>query len=132
MLTAEENERLTHVGAGTPMGNLMRRYWHPVAGLAEMEDRWTMRVRILGEDLVLFKDRTGRFGLIGEFCPHRRASLAYGIPTDEGIRCPYHGWEFGHQGQCLSQPNEPEKSSFKNKVQTPAYSIQEMRGEVGA
>ena len=99
MLTAAENERLTRVGPGTPMGNLLRRYWQPVAGAEEMRDRWTKRVRILGEDLVLFKDRTGRFGLIAEACPHRRASLAYGIPTEDG-RCPYHGWKFDGTGAC--------------------------------
>ena len=121
MLTAEQNELLTGVGPGTPCGNMMRRYWHPIAAVSELEGlRWNKRVRLLGEDLVLYRDKQGRMGLITEACPHRRASLAYGIPTDDGIRCPYHGWEFGHQGQCLAQPNEPEKSSFKNKIKTPA------------
>ena len=128
MLTAEENERLTRVGPGTPMGNLLRRYWHPVAGVAEMEDRWTKRVRILGEDLVLFKDRGGRFGLIGEACPHRRASLAYGIPTENGIRCPYHGWMFDGRGRCIEQPNEPEGSNFKDKIATSGYPVDELGG----
>src|SRR3954466_315754 len=73
MLTAEENEVLTRIGPGTRMGNLLRRYWHPVAGSSEMAERWTMRVRIMGEDLVLFKTRAGRFGLIAERCPHRAA-----------------------------------------------------------
>jgi len=132
MLTPEENERLTRVGPGTPMGNLLRRYWHPVAGLAEMSDRWTKRVRILGEDLVLFKDRAGRFGLIGEACPHRRASLAYGIPTAEGIRCPYHGWMFDRTGRCIEQPNEPEGSNFKDKVALPGYSVDELGGLIWA
>jgi 5,5'-dehydrodivanillate O-demethylase len=128
VLTTEENERITRVGPGTPGGNLLRRYWHPVAGLAEMEDRWTLRVRILAEDLVLFRDRGGRFGLIGEFCPHRRASLAYGIPTEDGIRCPYHGWKFDATGQCLEQPNEPADSTFKTKIATTGYPVQEMGG----
>ena len=128
MLTVEENDRLTRVGPGTPMGDLMRRYWHPVAGVSEMAERWTLRVRILGEDLVLFKDRSGTFGLIGEFCPHRRASLAYGIPTDDGIRCPYHGWKFDAAGHCLEQPNEPEGSNFKDKVATAGYPVQELGG----
>jgi 5,5'-dehydrodivanillate O-demethylase len=128
MLTAEENERLTRVGPGTPMGNLLRRYWHPVAALAEMESRWTKRVKIMGEELVLFKDRTGKFGLIAEFCPHRRASLAYGIPTEDGIRCPYHGWKFDAAGHCLEQPNEPEGSSFKDKVATTGYPVDELGG----
>jgi 5,5'-dehydrodivanillate O-demethylase len=129
MLTAEQNDMLTRVGAGTPCGDMMRRYWHPIAAVSELTGlKWNKRVRLLGEDLVLYRDKQGRMGLIAEQCPHRRASLAYGIPTNDGIRCPYHGWEFGHQGQCLSQPNEPEKSSFKDKVTTPAYSVEEMGG----
>ena len=132
MLTAEENETLTRVGPGTPMGNLQRRYWHPIAASEEMNDRWTKRVRLLGEDLVLFKDRTGKLGLIAEFCPHRRASLAYGIPTEDGIRCPYHGWKFDGRGTCLEQPNEPEGSSFKDKVTTAGYPVEELGGMVFA
>jgi 5,5'-dehydrodivanillate O-demethylase len=128
MLTPAENERLTRVGPGTPMGGLLRRYWHPVATAGELADRWTKRVRLLGEDLVLYRDRTGRFGLIAESCPHRRASMAYGIPTDDGIRCPYHGWKFDGTGACLEQPNEPAGSSFRDKVTTPAYPVAELGG----
>jgi 5,5'-dehydrodivanillate O-demethylase oxygenase subunit len=128
MITQQENETLTRIGPGTPMGALMRRYWHPITGIDQMENRWTKRVRVLGEDLVLFKDRTGKYGLIGEFCPHRRASLAYGIPTEDGIRCPYHGWKFDAAGRCLEQPNEPEGSSFKDKVATAGYPVQEFAG----
>jgi len=129
MLTAEQNELLTRVGPGTPCGDMMRRYWHPIAAVSELAGlKWNKRVRLLGEDLVLYRDKQGRMGLITEQCPHRRASLAYGIPTDNGIRCPYHGWEFGHAGQCLEQPNEPEKSSFKSKITTLAYSVEEMGG----
>jgi 5,5'-dehydrodivanillate O-demethylase oxygenase subunit len=128
MLTVEENEQLTRVGPGTPMGNLMRRYWQPLAAVSEMQERWTKRVKLLGEDLVLFKDRQGRFGLIAEFCPHRRASLAYGIPQEDGIRCPYHGWKFDHAGSCIEQPNEPEGSSFKDKIKTAGYPVQELGG----
>jgi 5,5'-dehydrodivanillate O-demethylase len=128
MLTAVQNELLTRIGPGTPCGELMRRYWHPIAAVSELEGKWTRRVRLLGEDLVLFRDKQGRMGLITEACPHRRASLALGIPTEDGIRCPYHGWEFGHGGQCLSQPNEPEKSSFRHKITTPAYPVEEMGG----
>jgi 5,5'-dehydrodivanillate O-demethylase len=132
MLTAAENERLTRIGPGTPMGALQRRYWHPIAGVDEMQGRWTKRVRLLGEDLVLFKDRAGRLGLIHEFCPHRRASLAYGIPEADGIRCPYHGWKFDHDGACLEQPNEPPESTFKDKVKTPAYQVAELGGFIWA
>ncbi|MFM0227651.1 Rieske 2Fe-2S domain-containing protein [Paraburkholderia dipogonis] len=129
MLTAEQNQRLTRVGAGTPGGELMRRYWHPIAGVDEFSDgRSARRVRLLGEDLVLFKDRQGRFGLIAEHCPHRRASLAYGIPTAEGIRCPYHGWHFDAQGNCIDQPNESVETCFKERVKTPAYAVEELGG----
>lgn len=128
MLTAEINEQLTRVGPGTPMGNLMRRYWQPIAAANELETAWTKRVRLLGEDLVLFRDRAGKRGLIAEQCPHRRASFAQGIPTENGIRCPYHGWEFSHQGKCLSQPNEPDNCAFRDKVTTPAYPVEELGG----
>lgn len=128
MLTAEINEQLTRVGPGTPMGNLMRRYWQPIAAAVDLETAWTKRVRLLGEDLVLFRDRTGKRGLIAEQCPHRRASFAQGIPTNDGIRCPYHGWEFSHEGKCLSQPNEPDNCAFRDKVTTPAYPVEELGG----
>ena len=128
MLTAEQNEMLTRVGAGTPMGDLMRRYWQPVAAASELDKAWTKRVRLLGEDLVLFRDRQGRRGLIAEFCPHRRASLVHGIPTQDGIRCPYHGWEFARDGACLDQPNEPHNQAFKDKVRTASYPVEELGG----
>lgn len=128
MLTRELNDLLTQIGPNTPMGDLMRRYWQPIAAVSELENRWTMRVRLLGENLVLFRDREGRRGLITEQCPHRGASLAYGIPTTEGIRCPYHGWEFSHGGKCLNQPNEAPGSRFKDKIETPAYPVEELNG----
>ena len=132
METPEQNELLTRIGRGTPMGNLLRRYWQPIAARAELERRWTKRVRLLGEDLVLFRDRQDRLGLIHEHCPHRRASFAHGIPTHDGIRCPYHGWEFNGRGQCLSQPNEPDNPKFREKVCTDAYPVEEMGGLVWA
>ncbi|MBU9205998.1 aromatic ring-hydroxylating dioxygenase subunit alpha [Burkholderia multivorans] len=128
MLTAEQNETLTRVGRGTPMGNLLRRYWQPIGAAAEMDGRWTKRVRLLGEDLVLFRNRQGQLGLIGEQCPHRRASFLHGIPTHHGIRCPYHGWEFDGMGTCLSQPNEPDNPAFREKVGTDAYPVEELGG----
>ena len=128
MITESENQRLTSVMAGTPGGELLRRYWYPIATATEMRDRWTKRVRLLGEDLVLYRDRSGRLGLIGEFCPHRRASLAYGIPQIDGIRCPYHGWKFDATGACLEQPNEPEGSSFHEKVSIGGYAVGELGG----
>ena len=132
MLTQAENDQLTQTGPGTPMGDLLRRYWQPVAAAADMEQRWTKRVRIMSEDLVLFKDRSGNLGLIGEQCPHRRASMAYGIPTADGIRCPYHGWMFDGAGRCLEQPNEPDGSNFKDKVRLPGYPVQEVAGLIFA
>ena len=128
METAEQNELLTRVGKGTPMGSLLRRYWQPIAATVELERRWTKRVRIFGENLVLFRDRQGRVGLIAEQCPHRRASFAHGIPTQDGIRCPYHGWEFNAQGKCLDQPNERENCAFRDKVTTEAYPVEELGG----
>jgi 5,5'-dehydrodivanillate O-demethylase len=100
--------------------------------MADLTTKWTKRVRLLGEDLVLFRDRQRRHGLIEEFCPHRHASLFYGIPTDQGLRCPYHGWMFNNEGQCLEQPNEPEDSTFKTKVKTTAYAVEELGGLIFA
>jgi 5,5'-dehydrodivanillate O-demethylase len=128
METAEGNDLLTRIGPGTPMGALLRRYWQPVAAIVELETRWTKKVRLLGENLVLFRDREGRFGLIEEQCPHRGASFLHGIPTQDGIRCPYHGWEFNGQGTCLSQPNESDNPSFRARVCTTAYPVEEMGG----
>ncbi len=128
MESAKQNKLLTEVGKGTPMGNLMRRYWQPIGALVDMDNKWTRRIRLLGEDLVLFKDRQGRLGLIAEQCPHRRASFAHGIPTQDGIRCPYHGWEYNAQGKCINQPNEQDKCAFSDKVSTDAYPVEEMSG----
>jgi 5,5'-dehydrodivanillate O-demethylase len=128
MLTSAENKLLTEIEPGTRMGALLRRYWQPLGAVSEMHDRWTKRVRLFGENLVLYKDRGGAFGLIAESCPHRNASLAYAIPTAEGIRCPYHGWMFDAAGRCLEQPNEPDESTYKNKVRTAAYPVAELGG----
>jgi len=128
MESAEQNQLLTQVSRGTPMGELLRRYWQPIGALAELDGKWTRRVRLLGEDLVLFRDRQGKLGLIAEQCPHRRASFLHGIPTERGIRCPYHGWEFSAEGQCLNQPNEPDNPNFRAKVGTDAYPVEEMGG----
>lgn len=130
MITESDNQRLTSVTAGTPAGELLRRYWYPIATAAEMRTAWTKRVRLLGEDLVLYRDRSGRLGLIGETCPHRRASLAYGIPEMDGIRCPYHGWKFDAGGACVDQPNEPAESTFKDKVRIGGYATGELGGMI--
>jgi 5,5'-dehydrodivanillate O-demethylase oxygenase subunit len=128
MESAEQNQLLTQVGRATPMGELLRRYWQPIGALAELDGKWTRRVRLLGEDLILFRDRQGKLGLIAEQCPHRRASFLHGIPTERGIRCPYHGWEFSAQGRCLNQPNEIDNPAFREKVGTDAYPVEEMGG----
>ena len=132
METAEGNQFLTQVGKGTPMGELMRRYWHPICAVADMDGKWTRPVRLLGERLVLFRNRQGELGLIAERCPHRRASFLHGIPTAEGIRCPYHGWQFDVAGKCIEQPNEVDNCAFRDKVAIDAYPVQELGGLVFA
>ena len=98
MLTAEQNEELTQVAPGTPMGELLRRYWYPVALTRELEEFPVRAVRLLGEDFAVFKTPRGRYGMLPEACPHRRASLTYGVVEPDGLRCPYHGWLFGVDG----------------------------------
>ena len=129
MLTREENETLTRVGRGTPAGEMLRRYWHAVAAAGELTDEKPIKaVKILGEELVVYRDRKGRYGLVGEHCPHRSASLAYGRIDEEGIRCPYHGWKFDGAGNCLEQPTEPEEKCYKDKVRHAAYPVQKLGG----
>jgi 5,5'-dehydrodivanillate O-demethylase len=131
MLTADKNDRLTRVGPGTAMGTLLRRYWWPIAPSA-MVGLEPVKRRLLGEDLVLFRDRQGRLGLLAEQCPHRRASLSLGCVEGEGLRCGYHGWLFDTTGQCLEQPGEPADSEFKDRIRTTAYRVQELGGLVFA
>ena len=135
MLSVSENEQLTQVGPGTPMGELMRRYWHPIAAAAELIERPTKAVRLLGEDLVLYRDRSGTLGLIERFCPHRRVDLSYGIPEEHGLRCMYHGWMMDETGQCIEQPFEETvhpDGRFKEKVKIAGYPVREMAGLVFA
>ncbi|MCK6424726.1 MAG: aromatic ring-hydroxylating dioxygenase subunit alpha [Burkholderiaceae bacterium] len=106
MLSAEKNQALTQVGPGTPMGEVLRRHWHPVAGIDELERRPVKPVRLMGEDLVLFKDLSGRYGLVERRCRHRNADLAYGFVEAEGLRCNYHGWRYAADGRCAEQPYE--------------------------
>jgi 5,5'-dehydrodivanillate O-demethylase oxygenase subunit len=131
-LTPEQNERLTRVGPGTPMGALMRRYWHPIAGSGQLPVAAVREVRVLGEDLVLYRDASGTLGLIDERCAHRRVKLRYGVPEQQGLRCPYHGWMFDAEGRCVEQPAEPAGSQFKDKVRIKAYPVQELAGLVFA
>ena len=133
MLTADQNTRLTQTSAGTPMGVLLRRYWHPVAASDQLDDENpTREIRILSEDLVLFRSASGEIGLIEPSCPHRKANLSYGVPEPEGIRCAYHGWLFDVNGNCLDQPSEPVGSRFKDKVKLKAYPTQELGGLIFA
>ena len=123
---------LTEVGRGTPMGELLRRYWHPV-GLASDAGRTPRAVRALGEDLILFRDGQGRAGLLHPRCAHRGASLIYGRVEDDGLRCCYHGWLFGVDGQCLDQPCEPDRGAkLRHNVRQPWYAVQERYGLVFA
>ncbi|GAC1315159.1 MAG: aromatic ring-hydroxylating dioxygenase subunit alpha [Chloroflexota bacterium] len=132
MLSQEANDRLTRVGPGTPMGELLRRYWYPVATVPELDAEPVMSVKLLGENLALYRNDQGDLGLVSERCPHRGASLAYGIPEEDGLRCAYHGWKFAPTGRCIEQPAEPGDSTFKHRVQIPAYPVQEMGGLIWA
>src|ERR671925_408684 len=129
MLTPEENEMLTQVGPGTPVGELLRRYWHPVAIAKEFSEENPVKfVRILGEDLVLFKDKSQRIGLLQDRCSHRGASLSYGRVEERGIACPYHGWLYDTKGNCLETPAEPAGSNFCLTVKHKAYLAQKFAG----
>jgi 5,5'-dehydrodivanillate O-demethylase len=129
MLTLDENELLTRVGRGTLAGELLRRYWHPVVAAGELTEKESIRaVKILGEELVVYRDKKGRYGLVGEHCPHRLASLAFGRVDEEGIRCPYHGWKFDGSGKCLEQPAEPPESTFKDRIKHSAYPVEYLGG----
>jgi len=129
MLTKEENEMLTSVGKGTPCGELLRRYWMPIAAAGELTEAKPIKTaRILGEDLVVYRDKTGHYGVVGESCPHRKASLAFGRVDEEGIRCPYHGWKFDCTGKCIEQPAEPESGGFKDRIKHVAYPAERLGG----
>jgi phenylpropionate dioxygenase-like ring-hydroxylating dioxygenase large terminal subunit len=134
MLSIEENKTLTQVGPGTPMGEVMRRYWLPALLSTDIPDPDCppVRVKLLGEELVAFRDTQGRIGLLEEFCPHRLASLFLGRNEENGLRCVYHGWKFDARGQCVDMPNEPEESRFKEKVRMKSYPTVEQGGVVWA
>lgn len=135
MLTQEQNEMLTRVGPETPMGDYLRRYWHPVAGVSEFDDKPVKPVRLFGEDLVLYKDLSGQFGLIERQCPHRRADLAYGMVEENGLRCNYHGWCFDHSGACIQQPFEDVARGGKGgrgSVKAKAYPVEVKAGMLWA
>jgi len=128
MLTAEQNRILTEVGRGTPGGELLRRYWHPVCIARELSpEEPTKAVRILGEDLVLFMDTSGNVGLIADRCPHRNASLLYGRVEKRGISCAYHGWLMNCAGDILETPAE-QNDHIKNTVKARTYPVQKFVG----
>jgi 5,5'-dehydrodivanillate O-demethylase len=137
LLSAEENKLLTQTTAGTPMGTLLRYYWHPVCAADELDKSpfRTKEVKILGEELVVYRDRSGHLGIVDKYCTHRRASLAYGVVEQDGIRCQYHGWKFNSAGQCIEQPFEdtthPE-DRFRDKCAVKAYKVQELAGLIFA
>ncbi len=134
MLTREDNDRLTRVGPGTPMGELMRRYWIP-AGFAHQvakPDGPPVRVKLMGERLVMFRDSKGRVGLLDERCPHRTASLFFGRNEECGLRCVYHGWKFDVDGNCVDLPSEPRDYNLQARVKAKAYPCVERGGLIWA
>jgi phthalate 4,5-dioxygenase oxygenase subunit len=139
-MKAEQNQRLTQVGPGTPGGELLRRYWQPVAMLDEFDPaldlpmaiRPVKAVRLLGQDFVLFKDAQGRFGLLDRDCPHRGADLAYGRNEGDGLRCPFHGWKFDISGQCTETPAEPVGSTLCQRIRQRSYPLVERAGALFA
>jgi len=134
MLAREDNELLTRVGPSTPMGDALRRYWIPALLAWELPepDGPPVRVKLLGEELVAFRDSLGRVGLLDEYCPHRRASLFFGRNEECGLRCVYHGWKFDADGQCMDMLNEPEDLQFKHKIRATSYPTTELGGVVWA
>ena len=131
MLSADKNRTLTQVGAGTPMGELLRRYWQPVAAASEFDARPVKPVRLMGEDLVLYRDLSGTYGLIERRCKHRSADLAYGYVEPHGLRCSYHGWCYDESGRCIEQPFEKKfdpKERLRQRVRATAYPVEERAG----
>jgi 5,5'-dehydrodivanillate O-demethylase len=135
VLDKAKNQLLTEVGPGTAMGSLLRRYWMPIAAVTEFDNQTIRPVRLLGEDLTLYKDLSGTYGLVDRHCPHRRAGLAYGFVEQCGLRCNYHGWLFDQTGRCTEQPYEdiaaPE-ARFKDKVRVKSYPVEVRAGLIWA
>ncbi len=134
MLTTAQQELLTRTGPGTAMGQLFRRYWIPALLAEELPepDCPPVRVKLLGERLIAFKDSDGRLGLIDEFCAHRGVSLWFGRNEERGLRCPYHGWKYDVSGQCVDVPSEPEESGFCHKIKLKSYPLVEHGGVLWA
>src|SRR5438445_2334319 len=134
MLSSEDNELLCRVGAGAPMGDLLRQYWIPAFMSSELPgpDCPPVRVRLLGENLIGFRVTSGKVGLIQNSCPHRGASLFFGRNEGEGLRCVYHGWKYDLGGRCVDMPSEPAETDFSRKVRATAYPCVERGGLVWA
>ncbi len=132
MLTKEENELLTRVGPGTPMGNLFRRFWLPALHKEELSepDGAPVPIRLLGENLVAFRDTDGKIAFLEENCPHRGASLFLGRNEECGLRCVYHGWKFDVEGNCVDMPSEPAEYNFKDRIKATAYPGREWGGMI--
>jgi len=132
MLKREQNELLTRTGPGTPMGELFRRYWIPILLSSELPepDCPPVRVKVLSERLIAFRDSSGKLGLIDEFCAHRGVSLWFGRNEEGGIRCPYHGWKYDVNGQCTEVPSEPAESGFCQKIKLTSYPMIDKGGVI--
>ena len=132
MLKPEDNERLVRVGPGKPGGEMLRRYWQPAALSRELpeNDGAPVRVRLLGEDLIAFRDTTGAVGLVDAYCPHRRAPMFFGRNEECGLRCVYHGWKFDRHGDCTDMPSEPAGTPLQAKVKMKSYPVHEAGGVV--
>jgi nitrite reductase/ring-hydroxylating ferredoxin subunit len=131
MLSKEENEYLTRVGPGTPTGEAMRRFWLPAGLSIEIEpDGPPIRWRLLGEDLIGFRDSTGAVGVMQPYCAHKRAHLFWGRNEESGLRCSYHGWKYDVNGRCVDMPNEPADSNFKDKIKLRVYPTREKAGVI--
>ena len=129
MMSAADNEFLVRVGRGTPMGQFMRQFWIPACRSSELvADRAPIRLMLLGEKLIAFRDTAGRVGIFDHRCPHRCASLFFGRNEQHGIRCVYHGWKFDVEGKCLDQPNLPDKNKYPAGVKAIAYRTAEQGG----
>src|SRR5678816_4126243 len=127
----QEEVELTHVGPGTPGGEYLRRYWHPVALSEDLKDL-PKRIRVMCEDLVIFRDHAGRVGLLALHCSHRGTSLEYGIVSEQGLRCCYHGWLYDVDGKVLEIPGQPVSSTYQDRLYHPAYPTIEYNGMVFA
>jgi nitrite reductase/ring-hydroxylating ferredoxin subunit len=131
MSHAADFKRLVETGKGTPGGELLRRYWQPVALTSDLGKR-PLAITVMGEELVLFRDNNGKVGLLSRYCPHRAVDLSYGRIENGGLRCLYHGWLMDHRGHCLDQPAEPVESTYKDEIRHTAYPCREAAGAVFA